>query len=72
MWFPRPVYEALPYGYALVGAALLAVAFFGHGGSRGLLLALGALGLLGGLVLWMRRRDYRANHAAYDRRSIDD
>ena len=41
-------------------------------GPRGLLLALGALGLIGGLVLWMRRRDYRANHAEYDQRSIDD
>ena len=72
MWFPRPVYEALPYGYALVGALLLAIAFFGDWGPRGLLLALGALGLVSGLVLWMRRRDYRANHAAYDHHSIDD
>jgi hypothetical protein len=72
MWFPRPVYEALPYGYALVGAVLLAVAFFGDVGPRGLLLAIGVVALLGGLVLLMRRRDYRANHAEYDRHSIDD
>jgi hypothetical protein len=72
MWFPRPVYEVLPYVYATAGTALLALAFFGNVGPRGLLLALGALGLVGGLVLWMRRRDYRASHAAYDRHSIDE
>jgi len=33
---------------------------------------LGALALVSGLVVWMRRRDYRANHAAYDHHSIDD
>jgi hypothetical protein len=72
MWFPRPVYESLPYVYAGAGALLAAFALFGHAGPRGFMLALGALGLLGGLVLWMRRRDYRASHQAYDRHSIDD
>jgi hypothetical protein len=72
MWFPRPVYEALPYVYAACGVALLALALFGNVGPRGLMLALGGLGLMGGLVLWMRRRDYRASHQAYDRHSIDD
>ena len=72
MWFPRPVYEGLPYAYAGIGALLLAFAFFGDVGPRGLMRALGAAGLLGGLVLWMRRRDYRASHDAYDRHSIDD
>jgi hypothetical protein len=72
MWFPRPVYEALPYTYAIVGGALLLAAFFFESGPRGLLLTLGALGVTGGLVIWMRRRDYRASHAEYNRRSIDD
>jgi hypothetical protein len=72
MWFPRPIYEALPYAYAAAGIALLAFGFFGNLGPRGVMLALGALCLVCGLVLWMRRRDYRASHAAYDRHSIDD
>ena len=72
MWFPRPVYEALPYAYAIIGAALVGAAFVFEAAPRGLLLTLGALALVGGLVIWMRRRDYRATHAEYDRHSIDD
>ena len=72
MWFPRPIYEALPYTYGIIGIALLGAAFVADGGPRGLLLTLGALGLVGGLVIWMRRRDYRATHATYDPHSIDD
>jgi len=72
MWFPRPLYEALPYAYAIVGVALLVVAFVAENAPRSLLLTLGVLGMIGGLVLWMRRRDYRSNHATYDRHSIDD
>jgi hypothetical protein len=68
MWFPRPIYEALPYTYAIIGAALVGAAFLIDSAPRSLLLTLGALGLIGGLVIWMRRRDYRATHAAYDRR----
>lgn len=71
MWIPRPLYEALPYGYILSGAALLVAAYFMEGGPRGLLLAGGVLGLTAGLVLWMRRRDYRANHSEYDSHSLD-
>ena len=41
-------------------------------GPRGLLLALGAPGLTLGLVLWMRRRDYRASQREYDTRALDD
>jgi len=72
MWIPRPLYEALPYGYMGLGGAMLAAAFFVEQGPRGLLLALGAVGLTVGLVLWMRRRDYRASQREYDGRSLDD
>jgi hypothetical protein len=37
-----------------------------------LLLAFGAAAATLGLVLWMRRRDYRSTHRQYDSHSIDD
>jgi hypothetical protein len=65
--FSRPVYEGLPWIYimcgllALLGSYLLA--------ARGLLsLAVGVAGLLsllGGIVVLLRRRDYRALRARY-------
>ena len=71
MWIPRPLYEALPYAYIASGAALLVAAYFMSGGPRGLLLAGGLIGLTAGLVLWMRRRDYRASQTEYDSHSLD-
>jgi len=72
MWIPRSLYELLPYVYMAAGAAALAAAFVGERGPRGLLMLLGGLGLTVGLVLWMRRRDYRASQSEYDSRSLDD
>jgi hypothetical protein len=72
MWFPRPVYEALPYAYSLIGAGLVLAAFLFDSAPHGLLLVLGVSGMTVGLVIWMRRREYRASHAEYDRRSIED
>ena len=71
MWIPRPLYEVLPYAYMAGGAGLLAAAYFIEQGPRGLLLVLGAVGLTGGLVLWMRRRDYRASQREYGGRPLD-
>jgi hypothetical protein len=72
MWFPRPVYEALPYAYGLIGALLAAAAFMFESAPHGLLLTAGVIAIIVGLVIWMRRREYRASHAEYDRRSIED
>ena len=72
MWIPRPLYEAVPYVYMGTGAGLLCAAYYAEHGPRGLLLVLGAAGLTVGLVLWMRRRDYRASQREYDARSLDD
>lgn len=72
MWIPRPIYEALPYAYMAAGIALLGAAYFLERGPRGWLLAAGAGVLTVGLVLWMRRRDYRATHAEYDTHSLDE
>jgi hypothetical protein len=73
MWISRPVYELLPYLYMLLGAVLLAAAWLVQ--LRvwpSIFLAIGALSLMGGLVLWLRRKDYRTKQAEYDSRSLDD
>ena len=72
IWIPRPLYEVLPYAYMVAGAAALAAAFFAERAPHGLLMLLGGLGLTVGLVLWMRRRDYRASQAEYDADSLDE
>jgi len=72
MWIPRPLYEALPYVYMGSGVGLLGAAYLIERGPRGLLLVLGAAGLTLGLVLWMRRRAYRASLRDYDGRPLDD
>jgi hypothetical protein len=71
-WLPRPLYEALPYAYMVLGVALLAGAFLIDAGPRSLLLLLGGALVTVGLVFWMRRRDYRAAREEYDTRSLDD
>lgn len=73
MWISRPVYELLPYLYMLLGAGLLVAAWLVQ--LRvwpSIFLAIGALSLMGGLVLWLRRKDYRTKQAEYDSRSLDD
>jgi hypothetical protein len=39
---------------------------------RGLLLVMGLVSLTAGLVLWMRRRDYRAARREYNARALDE
>ncbi len=56
----RPLYEALPWIYILCGVAALVASYFHP--SKGVSLALGIPGLcamLGGIVVALRRRDYR-------------
>jgi len=72
MWIPRPLYEVVPYVYIAAGVALPVAAFFMDGGPRGLLLVGGGLGLTAGLVLLMRRRDFRATQTEYDPHSLDN
>jgi hypothetical protein len=72
MWIPRPLYEAIPYACAATGAAMLVTAFMVHRGQEGWLFGLGGLAVILGLVLWMKRRDYRSTQADYDPHSLDD
>jgi hypothetical protein len=72
MWIPRPLYEAIPYLYIAAGALMLAAAWFMEQLPRGWLLAGGAAGLVIGLVIWLRRRDYRTRQSEYDAQAIDE
>ena len=72
MWLPRPLYEAIPYASMAAGATLAGAAFFLERAPRGLLLALGGFAITVGVMLWMRRRAYRASLREYAGRPLDD
>lgn len=73
MWIARPIYELIPYVYMAVGAVLIAAAWFLTIETLpGILAALGSVSLLAGIVLWLRRKDYRTRQAEYNSHSLDD
>ena len=73
MWLARPVYEFLPYLYMLVGVGLLGAAWLIDVQTLpSIFMVVGALSLMAGLVLWLRRRDYRTRQAEYNSRSLDE
>jgi hypothetical protein len=73
MWLARPIYEFVPYLYMLVGVLLLGAAWFVEASTLpSIFLVVGALSILAGLVLWLRRRDYRTRQAEYNSRSLDE
>jgi formate hydrogenlyase subunit 3/multisubunit Na+/H+ antiporter MnhD subunit len=73
MWVPKPVYELLPYAYGLAGLGLL-LASYGARSSfwADLLLVLGIAAIVLGLMLALRRRDYRLKLSKYDPHSLDE
>jgi hypothetical protein len=62
----------MPYVLMAAGAAAFGSAFFVEQAPHTLLMLAGGLGLTIGLVVWMRRRDYRASQSEYDTRSLDE
>jgi hypothetical protein len=73
MWMPRPIYELLPYVYMGLGTVLIGTAWFLQVETwPGIMLGVGSLSLLVGLVLFLRRKDYRTRQAEYSNRSLDD
>jgi hypothetical protein len=66
MRIASPLYEFLPALYALAGAALLYGSYRLHSGLFSLLLLFaGAFGVIAGVAIWLRRRDFRAANAEY-------
>jgi len=65
--FSRPVYEGLPWLYITVGVASLVASYLlaARGVLSFLVGVLGLLILLGGIVVLLRRRDYRDMRSQY-------
>ena len=65
--FSRPVYEVLPWVYITCGLLLLGGSYLmsGYGVLSFLSGVLGLLALLGGVVVLLRRRDYRELRSQY-------
>jgi nitrate reductase gamma subunit len=67
MRFSRPVYEGLPWLYITCGLLILGGSYLlaAHGVLSLLAGILGLLFVLGGVVLVLRRREYRALRSQY-------
>ncbi len=62
----RPVYESLPWAYVACGVVALLISYFLESRILSLLTGLvGLAGLLGGIVVLLRRRDYREMRSRY-------
>ena len=69
----RPLYEALPYLYITAGITAAAGSYFiaRHPWSD-ILLVLAVFCVLGGLVVLLKRRDYRAKRGEYRGTPLDE
>jgi hypothetical protein len=64
----KPIYEGLPWLYMFCGVVALVASYFAHSAfASGALAVPGLVGLLGGIVVLLRRRDYRRMRARYSR-----
>lgn len=62
----RPVYEGLPWFYIVCGLAALVGSYFLPSGALSLIVGLAGLGaVLGGVVILLRRKDYRQLRSEY-------
>ncbi|MEX0735563.1 MAG: hypothetical protein WD944_00750 [Steroidobacteraceae bacterium] len=62
----RPLYEALPYAYIIVGIAAVGAAYVWRVAEwSGVMALFGMVAIVGGLVLALRRRDYRIQKRHY-------
>lgn len=73
MHLPRPLYEALPYLYSVAGLAAIVASWLVRARAVSIaLLIVGALSLMAGLVLGLRRWDYRTRQVHYNSRSLEE
>ena len=62
----RPLYESLPYVYIVIGVAAVTASFTWRVADWSPVLAIfGIVAIVGGLVLVLRRRDYRIQQRHY-------
>ncbi len=60
MWVSKPIYESLPYFYLVSGGvSLIASMYLNHWHWPTICFVVGIGSLVGGLVLFLKRRDYR-------------
>lgn len=60
MWLSKPLYELLPYGYLVIGViSLLGTLYVDWWYWPTIATFIGIGYLVAGLVVWLRRRDYR-------------
>lgn len=68
MWVSRPIYESLPYFYLVVGAlSLIASMYLNHWHWPTICFVVGIGTLVAGLVLLLKRRDYRHSDHRHQR-----
>lgn len=75
MWVSKPIYESLPYFYVSSGViSLLASMYLNHWHWPTICFVTGIATLVGGLVVFLKRRDYRQpdlrNGRAKDTRNL--
>jgi hypothetical protein len=62
MWLSKPLYEALPFYYIALGLiALVAGLYANYWYWPAICTVVGIGSLIAGAVVWVKRRDYRAN-----------
>ncbi len=72
MWLSKPLYEIVPYVYLVAGlAALSASLYLDHWIWPTICLLVGFACIIGGLVIWLRRRDFRRNLKSPDAEDFD-
>jgi hypothetical protein len=73
VYLPRRLYEILPYAYVVAGLAACSASYLASNALiSNLAFGAGAIAIVGGLMLILRRRSYRDDAARYDRHSLDD
>ena len=71
-WLSKPLYEAVPYLYLIVGlAALIASLYLDYWIWPTIGLVVGFACIIGGLVIWLRRRDFRRTLKSPDAEDFD-
>lgn len=70
MWLSKPLYESLPFYYIAVGLiALVASLYVTHWYWPLIAMVAAIVALVAGLVVWLKRRDYRHSRS---RAGVDD